>query len=271
MKRILSAILLLFVLMPGVFAQQQHVLKSSFIAKADTVWVFTPSGYAQNPGIQFPLIYILHGWNGTYHQWNDITDCQKLADKFGFIIVCPDGLYDSWYINSPAIKQSQYADFFIQDLMPFITKTYRVDRQNVFITGLSMGGHGALYLFEQKPELFRSAGSLSGVVDLSSSRKEYRISDYLGLKNDVSDNKILKEYSVTGNIGKIVNSGKEIIFSCGTADPFYTINNEFRVICDENKINATYISGPGAHNYEYWKSNIVAHFEFFAGKIIPSN
>jgi len=267
MRKILLFLVILLVIITGGAAQKQYVLSSRNILKADTVWVFTPSDYPANPTKKYPLIYLLHGWSGTYHQWNDIMDCQSYADRYGFIIVCPDGLYDSWYINSPAIKQSRYADFFFIDLMPFVTKTYRVDSENVFITGLSMGGHGALYLFEQKPDLFRSAGSLSGVLDLSVSRNEYRISDYLGLQHEKSDDKELEAYSVTGNIEKIAQSGKEIIFSCGTSDQFYAINNEFRLKCNEYKVDATYISSPGTHNYAYWKSAIGYHFEFFTKRI----
>lgn len=263
MRKFLLLLVILVVLGSCLSAQQQHVIASKHISKADTVWVFTPLDFKADAGKTFPVVYLLHGWSGSYHQWNDIMNCQNYADKYGYIIVCPDGLYDSWYINSPAIKESQYVDFFFMDLMPFITKTYRIDSRNVFITGLSMGGHGALYLFAQKPELFQSAGSLSGVLDLTSSRNEYRISEYLGLKKDSLDENKLKEYSVAGNIGKIARSGKEIIFNCGVDDPFYKVNNEFRIRCDENKIRATYISNPGAHNYEYWKSNIDSHFDFF--------
>jgi putative tributyrin esterase len=267
MKKILLSLVILVAMISGLSARKQYVLTSKHISKADTIWVFTPANYSKNPTKSYPLIYLLHGWSGSYHQWNDIMDCQKYADQYGFIIVCPDGLYDSWYINSPAIKESQYADFFFKDLFPFVAKTYRVDSKNVFITGLSMGGHGALYLFEQKPELFRSAGSISGVLDLTNSRNDYRISDYLGLKKESSDEMTLKAYSVVGNIEKIAATGKEIIFSCGVADPFYKVNNEFRIKCDEDKIAATYISNPGAHNYPYWKSNIRSHFEFFKNKI----
>ncbi len=267
MRNILLTLAILVTLISGVSAQKQFILASKNIAKPDTVWVFTPSDYSANPAKSYPLIYLLHGWSGTYHQWNDIMDCQRYADKYGFVIICPDGLYDSWYINSPAIKQSQYADFFFLDLMPFISKTYHIDSKNVFITGLSMGGHGALYLFEQKPELFRSAGSLSGVLDLSHNRNDYRISEYLGLKAGPSDEKVLTAYSVSGNIDKIFRSGKEIIFSCGTTDPFYKINNNFRVKCDESEVKATYISSPGAHDYAFWKSAIGFHFEFFRNRI----
>lgn len=269
MKKPLLILTFLVLLFTGLQAQTQHILNSKHILKADTVWVFTPSEYNSNPATAYPLIYLLHGWSGNYHQWNDIMDCQKYADRYGFIIVCPDGLYDSWYINSPANKQSQFTDFFFQDLMPFVSKNYRTESENTFITGLSMGGYGALYMFEQKPELFRSAGSLSGLLDLTTYWNIFEINQVLGIKDQVSGTKLLNEFSVTRHAGKIAKTGKEIIFTCGSSDPFYAINNDFRLKCDELKINATYIISPGAHNYEYWKSAIGFHFDFFE-KIIKA-
>lgn len=269
MKKVLIIVLLLTTSGTYIQAQTQHILNSKYIAKADTVWVFTPSEYISNPAKEYPVVYLLHGWSGNYHQWNDITDCQSYANRYGFIIVCPDGLYDSWYINSPASKSSQYSDFFFLDLLPFVSKNYRIESGNVFITGLSMGGYGALYFFEQKPELFKSAGSLSGLLDLTTYWNVFEINQILGIKDQKSGKNELVKFSVTKNIEKIARSGKEIIFTCGTSDPFYSINNEFRAKCDEYKINATYITSPGAHDYTYWKSAIAYHFDFFS-KIVKA-
>jgi S-formylglutathione hydrolase FrmB len=248
-------------------AQTRHILQSGHLPKADTVWVFTPATYTSKPAAKFPVVYLLHGWNGSYHQWNDITGCQQLADRYGFIIVCPDALTDSWYINSPAIKKSRYTDFFFLDLMPYIAGHYRTDTANRFITGLSMGGHGALYLFCLKPGLFRSAGSLSGVMELGPCRNDYRISDYLGLTGGKTDSVLLQTYSVSGNIRNAAGTGKAIIFSCGTSDRFYPMNNRLKQLCDKYGITATYLTGPGGHTYAYWKSAIGAHLDFFVKQL----
>lgn len=248
-------------------AQEQKILKSKHLKVPDTIWIFRPEGTTE-PKNGYPAVFLLHGWSGSYHQWNDITNCQDLANRYGMIIVCPDALYDSWYFNSPGISQSQYADFFFQDLMPFVSKVARIDTKNIFITGLSMGGHGALYLFSQRPELFRSAGSMSGVLDLEPVRNEYRIKEYLGLNGSNKDKELLEKFSVAGNIGKIASAGKEIIFSCGTSDRFFPMNEQFRHLCEEAKINATYIIGPGGHNYPYWKTAVSLHLAFFKDRII---
>ncbi len=270
MKKVLFIVLLPVLAISGIRSQTQHVLHSPHVSIPDTVWVFTPAYYADSQSITNPVVYLLNGWSGSYHQWNDITDCQEYANRYGFIIVCPDGLHDSWYINSPALQNSRYADFFFLDLMPFIAGRYRADPENIFISGLSMGGHGALYLYASKPELFRSAGSLSGVLNLSCAWNEYGIDRYLGIKGKRSGRQMLKHYSVIGNIGKIAESGKPIIITCGTSDQFYGINHDFRQACEERKIPLTCITSPGGHDNAYWKSAIGYHFDFF-NRIVRSN
>lgn len=244
--------------------RRQLVLHSAHIAQSDTVWVFTPSDYTSSPDRTYPVVYLLHGWSGNYHQWDDIMNCQQHADQYGFILVCPDGLYDSWYLNSPAIKNSQYEDFFFQDLVPEIGKKFRINKDNVFITGLSMGGHGALYLFSKHPELFRAAGSLSGVVDLRNCPEDYEIPKYLGLTHTGKDKDILYSFSAIGNIDRIKAAGKEIIFSCGMYDRFLGINNEFKAACDKAGINSVYITSQGGHDYPYWRGSIDFQLLFFS-------
>ncbi len=228
----------------------------------DTVWVFAPANASDH--IPFPLVYLLHGWSGNHKQWNSIIDCQEYADNYGFIIVCPDGLYDSWYIDSPVESENQFSSFFTLKLIPTITEKFKVQKDNVFITGLSMGGHGALYLFEMNPSYFRSAGSLSGVLDLTDWTKYYGISMILDLENSENADELSYNYSVIGNMEKLSSTNKEFIVSCGTEDPFYNLNEEFIQSCNENNISVKFIQNQGGHNAIYWRSSIDAHFDFFS-------
>ena len=264
MKRHLLIAAYIIGLSAQVLSQQQFVIKSENLTKADTIWVFTPNDYDELTNTAFPLIYLLHGWSGNYHQWDKIIDCQKFADEYGFIIVCPDGLYDSWYIDSPSQKENQFESFFMSDLSPTIWDNFRVQKQNIFITGLSMGGHGALYLFAKHPTYFKSAGSLSGLLDLNLWHNHYGIYRILGLEKTNNDEQILWEYSVAGNIDEINSANKNIIVSCGTEDPFYEINTTFIEACKKNNINVLFIESPGGHNSVYWSSAIDDHFEFFS-------
>jgi len=248
------------------FGQKQVVFQSKNLPKPDTTWVFTPKKISK--GQKFPAVILLHGWSGNYKQWNNIMDAQKYADEYGYILICPDGLFDSWYLNSPVMPQSQYESFFFDELLPKMKTDYPIDSNHVFITGLSMGGHGALWLFLKHPEMFKSAGSTSGGINLRDAYGKYGASALLG--NPARDSEIWDKYAVTGNIDKLAGTNKEIIFDCGADDFFYQSNNKLKQKCDSLKIQATYISQPGAHNAAYWKKSIKQQFEFFQKQIIKS-
>ena len=244
-------------------AQDQIIYNSKNLPKLDTTWVFKPKNYNSNE--KLPLMFLLHGYSGNYKQWDNIMNAQKYADEYHMIIVCPDGLFSSWYINSPAKADWQFETFFFDELYPDVKKRYNVDDRNIFISGLSMGGHGALYLFIKKPELFSGAGSTSGGIKLSDGFGKYGLGDLLG--NPTADNELWKTYSVYSNIDKLKGNKKPIIFDCGVDDIFYASNNQLKQKTDSLKLNATYISQPGAHNKSYWAKSIKQQFDFFKNQI----
>lgn len=262
MKKTL-ALLVVLVFTQISFAQEQLVYQSKNLPKPDTTWVFKPKKYKKLQ--KMPVIYLLHGYSGNYKQWNNIMDAQKYADEYGFIVVCPDGLFSSWYLNSPAKPNSQFETFFFEELYPDVKKRYKIDEQNIFITGLSMGGHGALYLFIKQPALFSAAGSTSGAVRLIDGFGKYALADLLG--NPSREDERWNSYSVYSNIDKLKNSNKPIIFDCGAADIFYEANNLLKQKCDKLKLNATYVSQPGGHNKSYWAKSIKQQFDFFKSHI----
>ncbi|RNL50690.1 alpha/beta hydrolase [Pedobacter jejuensis] len=254
---------LLSTLFLSAFAQEQIVFTSKNLPQKDTTWIFTPKHLDKSKKV--PAIILFHGFGGNYKQWNNIMDAQKYADEYGYILVCPDGLIKSWYLNSPAKASWQYENFFFDELLPKIKKNYPIDTANLFITGLSMGGHGALWLFLKHPEVFKSAGSTSGGINLRDAIGKFGVPEILG--NPDKDSDIWLKYSVIQNIDKLAGSKKEIIFDCGSSDFFYQSNNEMKRKCDSLKINATYISQPGSHNATYWKKSIKQQFDFFSKQI----
>lgn len=258
MKKLFFFVIATFVVLMAQ-AQDQIVYQSKNLPTPDTVWVFKPKNY--NAKQKLPLIYLLHGYSGSYKQWHSIMDAQKYADEYGFIIVCPDGLFSSWYLNSPVNPKRQYESFFFNELFPDILKKYSPNEQKIMITGLSMGGHGAMHLFIAHPELFISAGSTSGGIKLSDGYGKWQLADLLG--NPSKEDPVWKQFSVIDNIDKLKGLNKSFIFDCGSGDFFYQSNNELKQKCDSLGLKATYISQPGAHNKAYWAKSIKQQFEFF--------
>jgi len=131
---------------------------------------------------RWPVVYLLHGWSGNYRNWYDKTDLPSLADQYQLIIVCPDGGYEGWYLDSPLDKSSQYDSYIAVDVVDYIDRHYRTiaKMEARALCGLSMGGHGAISLLARHPQRFGSAGSMSGVMRLTSARKRYGIIRLLG-------------------------------------------------------------------------------------------
>lgn len=248
-------------------AQEQIIYQSKNLPKSDTTWVFTPKAYKKS-SLSLPVIFLLHGYSGNYKQWNAIMDAQKYADEYNMIIVCPDGLFSSWYLNSPVKADWQFEDFFFDELYPDIVKRYKVDDKNIFISGLSMGGHGAFHLFLKHPELFSGAGSTSGGIRLGDGFGKFGLGPLLG--NPPADSDLWKKFSVYENIQQLKGNPKPLIFDCGADDMFYASNNLLKQKCDELKLNATYISQPGGHNKVYWAKSIRQQFQFFSQQIQSS-
>jgi len=247
-------------------AQKQIIFTSKNLPQPDTTWVFTPKKLSKKNKV--PAVILLHGWSGNYKQWNNIMDAQQYANEYGYILICPDGLFKSWYLNSPAKVDWQYESFFFDELLPKMKNDFPIDTNNLFITGLSMGGHGALWLFLKHPEQFKSAASTSGGVNLRDAIGKFGVPELLG--NPEEDSDIWLKYSVIKNIDKLAGSKKEIIFDCGSSDFFYKSNNILKQECDRLKINATYISQPGTHNAAYWKKSIKQQFEFFQTQVVQA-
>lgn len=256
--------IILFVFFSFVFscckAQTSHLpekiaLPSAYLSRADTILVFLPRSFDKTGTKKYPLVYLLHGWSGSYRQWNYITDLQKYADDYGFLLVCPDGLYDSWYVNS---ANQGYENFFFQDLLPTIESKYPIDKKNIFLTGTSMGGYGAFSLFLKKTNYFNSVSATSALFDLQLFPTRF------GLPKIVPANE--KQTWQTLSIHEQIAKSKPknpIYFDCGTEDAFYQDNLKFEKLCKKIGLNSVFVAESGNHDKNYWKKMLNKHFEFF--------
>ena len=140
--------------------------------------VVLPASYAKNKKASYPVLYLLHGAFGHFADWLRQTPdkllVQKLADQYHLIVVMPEGETFGFFLDSPLNASSQFETHLTKEVLPKIDQTYRTvrDRKGRVIAGLSMGGHGALYLSARHPDLFSAAGSMSGALDFSSANRK---------------------------------------------------------------------------------------------------
>ncbi len=235
-------------------------------ATVDTIRVFSKVMKKEVPAVvisparnaavkDFPVLYLLHGFGGNYRLWiTKVPQLQQLADKYGCIIVCPDGGYTTLYFDNPLDSNSRFETYFIQELMPFVESRYptRNDRRYRALSGLSMGGFGSFFLASRHTGLFSSAGSMSGVLDL----KPFAAPVLAGKTTIDSTCCIVNwEGLKTGNL--------KLAFECGADDYLLAVNRNVHKRLTSMNIAHDYTERPGRHEWNYWKNAIEYQLLFF--------
>jgi S-formylglutathione hydrolase FrmB len=226
--------------------------------------VIKPDSYKKKKNI-YPVVYLLHGYGGWYSNW--IIRDPKLkdyADQYQLMIVCPDGGTSSWYFDSPLDSTMKYETYVGKEVPDYIDAHYRTikDRKARAITGLSMGGHGALFLAFRHAETFGACGSMSGGVDLNYSRNKFDIIKRIGDTINYADN--WKKYIVMNVIESYPKDSLAIIFDCGNSDELYAeANRKLHEKMLHLKIPHDYTERPGKHEWPYWRNSIQYHLLFF--------
>lgn len=267
MKKFKILLILVLTIIGYVPAQDTLKFNEPYLPSENKVLVFIPHNFAASPDSvkhSYPLMFLLHGYSGTYTDWSSNTDLQAYSNNYGFIIVCPDGYYNSWYLDSPILKNSQYMKFFWKNLAPTLLKTYGkiIKNKEIFITGLSMGGVGAMNIYISNESFFRSAGSMSGILDIREFPTQWEISRVLG-KYEKKNYSNWNKYSVIENLNKLKLKNRSLIIDCGTEDFAYNVNVEFIKKAKDLGINVIFNRRKGSHNWIFWKEALVNHLEYF--------
>ena len=237
------------------------VLSSKMKKEIKTV-VIVPENYSTKK--HYPVVYLLHGYSDNYAKWvKTVPSIKTLSTERQMIIVCPDGGFSSWYMDSPVDSEFQYESFIVKDLIPYIDTHFTTinDRQSRAITGQSMGGHGALYIAIRNKDLFAHAGSMSGVVDLRFTSKKFDLSKRIGTVE--SKPKEWDDRSVVNLVHSLKNKELSLIIDCGMSDSFYQINAALHRRLISLEIDHDYIERPGEHNWDYWTNSIQYQLLFF--------
>jgi len=253
---------------------------SSAMNKTYKAAVVLPNSYAKSK-TSFPVLYLLHGAYGHFGDWLKSTPnkdlVKNLADQYNMIIVMPEGETFSFYLDSPVNKESQFETFITQEVIQKVDKTYRTisNKNGRVITGLSMGGHGALYLSARHPELFCAAGSMSGAVDMGVMLNRDSSAQVIKLMEPIfgdksNDIKMYEQYAVLNMIDKIKANKLPLIIDCGVDDFLIEPNKELHRRLVYNKVEHDYTERPGAHTWEYWENALPYHVLFFS-KVLNKN
>ena len=230
--------------------------------------VVTPRQYhlTREESSYYPVLYLLHGAYGCYSDWSKKANLHRLADKYNVIIVCPDG-QDSWYFDSPVDPKMQFETYVSKELVAYIDSHYRTyaNRYMRAITGLSMGGHGALFLAFRHPDVFWSCGSMSGNMDITQFPDQWHIKDRLG--DYAGNEQRWRDHAVCNLVNQVKECpllpAQNIIIDDGLNDIFIQNNISLHEQLVEAGIDHDFTVRPGRHSWDYWVNSLDYHMIFF--------
>jgi S-formylglutathione hydrolase FrmB len=178
---VLSALLLAAGSLRAQSRMDCSALNSHILNRPVHYCVYIPSGYdasqTQHPPKRFPVLYFLHGLGDNEQTlfssggWTFLDDLRNQHRMGDFLIVAPEGRR-SFFVNS-ADGGVRYSDFFLREFMPHIEAKYRIraGRAGRAVSGVSMGGYGALRFAFAHPELFSAVSAQSAALITESPQK----------------------------------------------------------------------------------------------------
>jgi enterochelin esterase-like enzyme len=256
-------------------------LPSAILGRDVHYAVYLPPDYAASAR-RYPVVYLLHGYTDDESGWIQFGEVNLAADGAiaereipPMIIVMPDGGV-TFYINDAAGKV-RYEDMFIQELIPFIDKTYRTraDREFRGVAGLSMGGWGTLVYALRHPDVFAAGAAFSAAV--------WSDDDITGMKQDSWDRLPGPLFGAKGLAGKArltahfrevspldlaktlsEDSLKKVRYyiDCGDDDFLIRGNCALHLLLADRKIPHEFRVRDGGHTWTYWRTGIVDGLKF---------
>ena len=155
---------------------EEHTVKSEVLGTERNYTVYLPAGYDIDKEKYYPVLYLLHGMDGTNKDWYDRGHVKDVMDQLtasgkadAMIIVSPDaggsvreGKWNGYF----DMKGWHYEEFFFNEFLPLIEKSYRIkaDKAHRAIAGLSMGGGGATSYAQRHADMFGVCYAMSAYL-----------------------------------------------------------------------------------------------------------
>jgi S-formylglutathione hydrolase FrmB len=224
--------------------------------------MIVPSHYEKNTK-PYKLLYVLHGAWAEPADYLKKTKIAEYSERHNLILVLPSShlhqgnkkVVNSWYINSTLHQQMQWQNA-LRELDSTLKQKYKV-QQKSGITGLSMGGYGAMYSAIHQPDLFNTVSTLSAVFQLP----EKPIEDQNWLFQHEAKNPV---YDLIQQVSLLKNKPLRFLISCGTDDKFYKDGQNTNMFDTMKKTGLNVMADfkEGKHSWTYWDSILPAHLKF---------
>jgi enterochelin esterase-like enzyme len=238
--------------------------------------IYLPPDYETSQR-SYPVLYLLHGSGDDQTGWVQFGETGYITDKAirdgistAMIIVMPDANTGRRGYFNDVKGEWRYEDFFFQELIPHIEKTYRTKNEKRYraIAGLSMGGGGSFMYALHRPDMFSSACPLSAYIGPLTKEE---------MKNSLERNKIqvsdtalttyFNRHNAVALINAMPDSTKKSVrwyIDCGDDDFLYEGNSLAHIAMRKREIPHEFRIRDGAHNWTYWRESLPEVLKFIS-------
>lgn len=231
-------------------------IDSKALAQKMKVNVLLPDGYAADER-RYPVVYLLHGYGGDYTEWQRVG-VEKEAAGLPVIVVMPEG-DKSFYVNHHEDPAGRWEDYIVQEVVAHVDSRYRTvpERASRAISGLSMGGYGALMVGMRHPDLFAAVASHSGALAVPGKATQGEIAERVAKVFGPEGSGTRKTYDLNSVAKGLPREKRPAIYlDCGSRDFLLEWNRDFVRELSGARIDYEYRELPGAHDHAYWKANV---------------
>ena len=231
--------------------------------------VYLPAGYASNTDKKYPVLYLLHGMNGTNKDWpgrghlQDVMDQLRAAGEVcEMIVISPDaggnigeGVWNGYF----DMEGWAYERFFFEEFLPAVEKEYRIkgDKASRAIAGLSMGGGGSTSYAQRHADMFCACYAMSALMHLDAPQAQ--------APRDEKDKmwhltKAVNKLSCVDFVNNADDKTKEALrtvawyVDCGDDDFLFECNMNLVLAMRKAGVPYQLRVRDGGHTWEYWHS-----------------
>jgi len=249
-----------------------ETVETSALPHADKVLVLEPPSYGRDLQRRYPVLYFLHEiWGGAGSLESQGVAAElttRMADGRlpEFFVIAPSAP-TSWFSDSYDGKH-RYEQFLTGDLPRAIEARYRVlsGPASRGITGISMGGYGAVKIALKHPGLFGSVSALSGALipfgweDLQRYSWIARWSLKRVFGGDRNHNSLAEN-----DVWEILRhahfreSPFQACLRAGTQDDYRLdrVALQFGAFLNDHGVDTTVVLEPGRHAWSYWRAAVL--------------
>lgn len=234
---------------------------------------FLPPSYDQKKTQRFPVLYLLHGLGDNHESlintgsWNMVERLQEQKRIGEFVIITPNA-GRSFYINSKN-GRVPYEDFFIREFMPAMEKRFRIGttRAQRGISGISMGGYGAMRFAFKYPQMFAavSAHAPALIEKMPRGAEHAGVARITGTAFGTPFDPVFWERNAPFVFAKTFSpNGLKIYFDCGERDEygFEVGARAMQRLLKSRKIPHEAHIYPGNHGWQYFAEHLDESLEF---------